>query len=90
MPYLISSRILDWLLLLGWSSTSQDVELLVLRQKIAVLRRTTPKPHLDWANRAIIAALIRLLPATLHSCRLITPGTILRWHHRLVAKKQDG
>jgi putative transposase len=90
MPYLISSRILDWLLLLSWSSTSKDVELLVLRQKIAVLRRTAPKPHLGWADRAILAALIRLLPATLHSCRLVTPGTLLRGHRRLVAKKQAG
>jgi hypothetical protein len=43
--------------------------------------------RLDWADRAILSALIRLLPAGLRSHRLITAGTVLRWHRRLVAKK---
>jgi hypothetical protein len=87
MLYLIFSRILDWLLLLGRSSASKDVELRVLRQEIAVLRTTAPKPRLDRADRVILAALIRLLPAMWRSCRLVTPGTIVRWHHRPVTKK---
>jgi putative transposase len=50
-----------------------------------VLRRSRPKPRLDWADRAILAALIRLLPTAVKSHRLVTAGTVLRWHRRLVA-----
>ena len=85
--YLIFVRVCDWLILLGRSSASKDVELLVLRHEVAVLRRTNPRPRLGWADRAILAALIRLLPARLRMHRLVTPGTVLRWHHRLVSRK---
>ncbi len=79
--------LLNLLLLLGRSSTSKDVELLVLRHEVAVLRRANPKPRLDWADRAMFAALVRRLPQKLREHRVVTPGTILRWHRRLVAKK---
>ena len=85
--YLIFVRLCGWLILLGRSSASKDAELLVLRHEVAVLRRTSPPPRLDWADRAILAALIRLLPPRLRADRLITPGTVLRWHRRLVARR---
>src|SRR6516165_2373320 len=84
---LIFVRLCSWLVLAGRSTASKDAELLVLRHEVAVLRRTHPRPRLDWADRAILAALIRLLPARLRAHRLITPGTILRWHRRLVTRK---
>ena len=52
-----------------------------------VLRRANPKPRLDWADRAVFAALVRALPTMLRKHRLVTPRSILRWHRRLVAKK---
>ena len=86
--YLIFDRLLGWLLLLGRTPASKDVELLVLRHEVAVLRRTNPKPHLNWADRALFAALIRRLPTVLRDHhRLVTPATVLRWHRRLIAKK---
>jgi hypothetical protein len=85
--YLIFDRLLNWLLLLGRSSSSKNIELLVLRHEVAVLRRANPRPRLDWVDRAVFAALIRRLPAPLRGHRLVTPATVLRWHRRLVTKK---
>jgi putative transposase len=84
--YLIFDRLLRWLTLVGRATSSQDIELLVQRHEVAVLRRTNPRPRLDWADRALFAALIRL-PAVLRGHRLVTPGTVLRWHRRLIATK---
>jgi putative transposase len=87
LVYLIFDQLLDWLTLLGRTSSSKDIELLVLRHEVAVLRRGNPRPRLDWADRALFAALIRRLPAVLRGHRLVTPATLLRWHRRLVTRK---
>jgi transposase InsO family protein len=84
MLYLIFVRLVGWMALLARSAASKDAELLVLRQEVAVLRRQNPKPRMDWADRAVIAALARLLPGPLRMNRLVTPATLLRWHRRLI------
>jgi len=85
--YLIFVRLCGWLFLLGRSVASKNAELPVLRHEVAELRRTQPRPPLDWADRAVLAALIRVLPGRLRMHRLVTPGTVLRWRRRLVVRK---
>src|SRR3954452_16617544 len=85
--YLILVRVVGWLALFARSSASKDTELLMLRHENSVLRRANPKPKLDWADRAIISALARLLPCALRAGRLVTPTTLLAWHRRLIPRK---
>ena len=85
--YLLMVRLFAWVALLARSGASKDVEILVLRHEIAVLRRQVAHPKPDWADRAMIAALTRLLPRRLRVHRIVTPGTLLTWHRRLIKNK---
>jgi putative transposase len=85
--YLIMVRVSGWLVLPGRSQASKDIEILVLRHEVMVLRRQVARPGPDWADRAILAALARLMPAALRGSRLVTPGTLLAWHRRLIIRK---
>jgi putative transposase len=87
LPYLIFTRVLAWLTLLTRSRAALNAEILILRHEVAVLRRANPIPRLDWTDRALLAALSRLLPTGLRRHRLVTPETLLRWHRRLAARK---
>ena len=73
--YLIMIRVFGWLVLPGRGEASKDAEIMMLRHEVAVLRRQVARPKPDWADRAILAALARLLPAVLRASRLVSPGT---------------
>ena len=75
------------LVLLARSDAARDAAILVLRHEVAVLRGQVACPKPDWADRAVIAVLARLLPSHLRLCRIVTPGTLLAWHRRLVRRK---
>jgi hypothetical protein len=87
LAYLVLVRVLSWLALLARSNTAKDVEILVLRHEVAVLRRHNPRPTSTWVDRAVLSALSRLLPTGLRRLRLVSPRTLLRWHAHLVARR---
>jgi putative transposase len=86
LVYLMLASVLSWLTLLARSEAAKDVEILVLRQEVAVLRRHNPRPTLSWVDRALLSTLSRLLPVDLRRLRLVSPRTLLRWHAQLIAR----
>src|SRR4051794_38381078 len=66
------------------SDVAKQAEILVLRHQLAVLSRQVARPRPSWADRAVIAALMRLLPRSRRIGLFVTPGTVLRWHADLV------
>src|SRR4051795_10358553 len=81
------ARVASWLALLARADAAKNVEILVLRHEIAVLRRHNQRPTLTWLDRAFLSAFARLLPTQLRQVRLVSPRTLLRWHAQLVARR---
>ena len=85
--YQVFAKLLSWMMLHARSDTTNEIEILVLRHQLAVLRRGTPRPRISWTDRAVLAALVRLLPARRRRGFLVTPATILCWHRHLVRRR---
>ena len=83
--YLAVCRSIQLLVLLARGDAAKDLEILVLRHQLSVLRRQLPRPKLEPADRALLAAISRVLPKSRWSCFFVQPETLLRWHRRLVA-----
>jgi len=86
LAYLTLCRSIQLLVLLARGDAAKELEILVLRHQLAVLRRQTPRPKLEPADRALLAAISRILPRSRWSCFFVRPETLLRWHRRLVAR----
>jgi hypothetical protein len=83
--------LLRWLLKFGTlcarSKDFKDLEIMVLRHELAILRRTTRRPSTTAVDRMFLAAASRLLPRAQWRSFIVTPATLLRWHRRLIAKR---
>jgi hypothetical protein len=87
LAYLTICRSIQLLALLAHGDAAKELEILVLRHQLTVLRRQTPRPKLEPTDRALLAAISRVLPRSRWSCFLVRPETLLRWHRRLVARR---
>jgi len=85
--YVVLRRLIQFVALRFRSSDFKELEIIVLRHELAVLRRRTRRPAMTWTDRLFLAAASRLLPRARWRSFIITPATLLRWHRRLVAKR---
>jgi hypothetical protein len=79
--------VFGWLGLLARPTAAKNIEILILRHEVTVLRRQVTRARSCWPDRAILSALTRLVPRRLRLYRLVTPATLLAWHRRLITKK---
>ena len=87
LVYVVACRLFALVLLLARSDRSKELELLVLRHELSILRRQARRPKLTESDRLVLAALSRVLPRRSWQTFLVTPETLLRWHRRIIARR---
>src|SRR2546423_9913450 len=87
LGFLIMRQLLQLMILPLRGDRASEVEILVLRHQVAVLRRQVRRLDLEPADRAVLAGLSRLLPRVRWAAFFVTPATLLRWHRRLIARR---
>jgi len=85
--YVLACRLFELVVLLVRRDSSKELEILVLRHQLAILRRQTRRPQFTPSDRFLLTALSRVLPRRSWPALLVTPETLLRWHRRLVARR---
>ena len=88
--YVVLRRILQLAVLHGRSNDFKDLEIVVLRHELAILRRRTRRPAMTWTDRLFLTAASRLLPRARWRSFIITPGTLIRWHRLLLMNSRCG
>jgi len=83
--YVLACRLFELVVLLGRGERSKELEILVLRHELSILRRQVCRPRFEPCDRLLLAALSRVLPRQSWQAFLVRPETLLRWHRRLVA-----
>jgi putative transposase len=87
LSYLVVRCLLQLVFLRPRSEEFKELEIVVLRHELAVLRRQAARPQLTMSDRVFLAAVSRLLPRSRWRSFLVTPTTLLRWHRRLAARR---
>jgi len=87
LVYVVARRLFELILLLARGDRSKELELLVLRHELSMLRRQARRPQLAGSDRLVLAALSRVMPRRSWQAFPVTPETLLRWHRRIVARR---
>jgi len=85
LVYVIVCRLFELVVLLGRRERSKELEILVLRHELSILRRQVVRPRFEPSDRLLLGALSRVLPRRSWQAFIVRPETLLRWHRRLVA-----
>jgi hypothetical protein len=85
--YVVVCRLLELIVLVGRHDRAKELEILVLRHELSILRRQAAQPRFEAHDRVLLAAFSRMLPLRSWNAFLVRPETLLRWHRRLVARR---
>lgn len=84
--YLVACRVFELIVLLGRGDRAKELEILVLRHELSILRRQVNRPRFETQDRVLLAAFSRMLRRS-WSAFSVRPETLLHWHRRLVARR---